>query len=396
MADFNPVLNFTQGLQAGQGMMESQRQNQIRSLQQALSGQASMGNFNPATNPNFQRLAALDPDIAAKSLATFQTLDQNRQKAFFLDARQAKRMLEAGDVEGFKKLANDRLEMVSQLNGDPSDTLSVLDSVVKGDIPGAISQLSMAEQAGIDAGFLEDPRIMEAKLASVTGLSSEARTFNDMVKKAGLTPAEEKLARRIELGLAPRAVGSAAQTISQDQNLTNQVAASEAAIAGAKEGAKLAQEYKLKPKIAEAVGIAQGKVKLALDQEEEGRSDAKALRVFDAAMTSLNEALGGTTTGPVAGLLPAMTANAQMADGAVAMIAPTLKQIFRTAGEGNFTDADQKLLMDMVPTRTDSPEARMFKMNAINTIVRQKLTSTGETSNQASADNPFSGFKVVR
>lgn len=48
MANFNPVLNFTQGLQAGQDMREAQRQNQIRALQDALAGQASQASFNPS------------------------------------------------------------------------------------------------------------------------------------------------------------------------------------------------------------------------------------------------------------------------------------------------------------------------------------------------------------
>jgi hypothetical protein len=56
-------------------------------------------------------------------------------------------------------------------------------------------------------------------------------------------------------------------------------------------------------------------------------------------------------------------------------MAPILKQIFRTAGEGTFTDADQKLLLAMVPTRTDTPTARKAKLANIDTIVRAKLGS---------------------
>lgn len=183
MADFNPVLNFTQGLQAGQAQRESQRLNQVRDLQNALAGQASQGGFNPSTNPAFQQLAALDPDAAAKQLATFQALDENRQKAFFLDARQGKRLLESGDMEGFMRLADNRLRLVNQIGGDPSDTVSVLNSVASGDIDGAIQQLSMAEKLGIDAGYLSDP-----KKLNKSGLASAKTMIFDNGTTAALLP----------------------------------------------------------------------------------------------------------------------------------------------------------------------------------------------------------------
>lgn len=62
-----------------------------------------------------------------------------------------------------------------------------------------------------------------------------------------------------------------------------------------------------------------------------------------------------------------------MAEGSVAAMAPVLKQLFRTAGEGTFTDKDQQLLVSMLPTRTDTPAARQFKMTNIDNIVRAKL-----------------------
>lgn len=285
MADFNPVLNFTQGLQAGQGMMESQRQNQIRSLQQALSGQASMGNFNPATNPNFQRLAALDPDIAAKSLATFQTLDQNRQKAFFLDARQAKRMLESGDIEGFKKLANDRLEMVSQLNGDPSDTLSVLDSVVKGDIPSAISQLSMAEQAGIDAGFLEDPRIMEAKLAKLAKTEAKSDVEKNFARLTGL---------RKQLEIAQQS-GDESQINAANQQLNDFIKLTDKFGPGEQEKANIAADKAARVELSKQAAIAS---KDAFDGLKTVRS---SIGNMTDALTALDR---GAETGPIISKLP--------------------------------------------------------------------------------------------
>lgn len=107
----------------------------------------------------------------------------------------------------------------------------------------------------------------------------------------------------------------------------------------------------------------------------------QAWSMYETAMTGLQGAMNGTVTGPVFGRVPAFSAGQQTADGAVAAMAPILKQLFRTAGEGTFTDKDQALLLQMVPTRADRAEARDAKIANINAIVRAKLglepTSTG-------------------
>jgi hypothetical protein len=54
-------------------------------------------------------------------------------------------------------------------------------------------------------------------------------------------------------------------------------------------------------------------------------------------------------------------------------MAPVLKQLFRVAGEGVFTDRDQALLLQMIPTRTTRPEARAAQIENIDKIVKAKL-----------------------
>ena len=99
----------------------------------------------------------------------------------------------------------------------------------------------------------------------------------------------------------------------------------------------------------------------------------RAFSLYDTAMKGVSEGLGSSLTGPLAGRLPAVTAGQQIAEGGVAAIAPVLKQLFRSAGEGTFTDKDQELLLAMIPTRTDLPEARAWKIENIDRIVREKL-----------------------
>lgn len=152
-----------------------------------------------------------------------------------------------------------------------------------------------------------------------------------------------------------------------------QEAAEEEAKAAAKETAVLKTQFRLKPQVEAAVRKAVEAVKVATKEAGEQKSNEIALNVYETAMSGLIEGLGETVTGPIVGRLPAFTANQQIAEGAVAAMAPILKQMFRSAGEGTFTDKDQELLLDMVPTRKDEPEARQSKINNIDAIIRAKL-----------------------
>jgi len=107
-----------------------------------------------------------------------------------------------------------------------------------------------------------------------------------------------------------------------------------------------------------------------------GNEKQQALNTWLTARNGLIEALAETETGPIRGRLPAFSADQQTAEGAIAATAPVLKQIFRVAGEGVFTDRDQALLLDMVPKRTDRPEAWIAKIRNIDAIINAKLGLT--------------------
>lgn len=107
--------------------------------------------------------------------------------------------------------------------------------------------------------------------------------------------------------------------------------------------------------------------------EKKANAPNAALSQWVEARKGLEEGLGRTATGPIAGRLPAFTTDQQIGEGSVAVTAPILKQLFRTAGEGTFTDKDQELLMQMVPTRTDTEEARKWKIENMDRVIRAKL-----------------------
>lgn len=123
-----------------------------------------------------------------------------------------------------------------------------------------------------------------------------------------------------------------------------------------------------------------------------------ALELYETAKKGLMEGLGGSETGAIVGMLPAITAKQQIAKGSVAAMAPVLKQLFRTAGEGVFTDRDQQLLLDMVPGRTDLPEARNAMIANIDAIVKAKLKSSNriQAAPEEAAPINLTGEKAAR
>ena len=182
------------------------------------------------------------------------------------------------------------------------------------------------------------------------------REFNALTE--GLSAEDVERARRIQLGLDPRAGMSARERIALNDSLTADVAESEAEITGAKRAAE-------------------EEAKQAAEVTKQERDNARTLNMWDGARASLMAALSGTNTGPLVGRGPALTADAQTAEGAVAAVAPVLKQLFRSAGEGVFTDKDQELLLGMIPTRVDLPEARENKMRMVDSIIQAKLGAPG-------------------
>jgi hypothetical protein len=109
------------------------------------------------------------------------------------------------------------------------------------------------------------------------------------------------------------------------------------------------------------------------DQAKKSGEVKKTLDMYVSARDGLLVGLGGSDTGPIAGRMPAYTSAQQVAEGGVSAMAPVLKQLFRVAGEGTFTDRDQEMLLNMVPTRADRPAARKAKMENIDRIVAAKL-----------------------
>lgn len=143
--------------------------------------------------------------------------------------------------------------------------------------------------------------------------------------------------------------------------------------------------------VRDALDEAQGKRLVDEQAEAQKRqvANSNSLAQYEAAIAGLKQGLSGAVTNPFVGSLPAVTADQQIAQGGVAAIAPVLKQLFRASGEGTFTDADQKLLMEMVPNRMDLPAARQAKLANIDAIVRAKLGQQGSVAPARQSSRPL-------
>jgi len=236
--------------------------------------------------------------------------------------------------------------------------------------------------------------------------SAETQAFEDLIKD--LSEEDRKKAIRIRLGLDPRAVGSATTTLaSRAQDEIDMVSKVEAQLEASKENAKLLARFDLDPKIKFAVEQSLGLSKAIIDREEGKRSNSKALRAYEAGISSLATALGNTYTGIGGDLISAFTVKGQIANASIALMAPILKDIFRGAGEGTFTEGDQKTLMAMLPTLSMKKEARAEQLAKIDKVVREKLSvpevdigaygvKTGQQLEPGTqGEATFNGFRLV-
>ena len=314
-----------------------------------------------------QRQAQLAPlqfqsaqlDVQSKQQGVDQRTDQQKNQSLF---NTALRVDSASDAE-IIPILEASIARVQGLGGDAKESLAALELARSGDFTTVRSGAKNLIEVGVRQGDIKPQGGTQ---------SAEGASFESLI--ANFSDEDKTKARRVKAGLDPRMVGSAIQTITE-QGIEANIANVEKVITEAKEIGKLTAQHKLKPVVDAAVISAVGQAKAEVAKLGEERSSIKTLAIYNNSMSNLTKALDNTITGPFIGLTPALTANAQIADGAIAMMLPLMKDVFRGAGEGTFTEGDQKILTDMIPTRNDSAEARRSKITFIDELIRSKLTT---------------------
>lgn len=310
------------------------------------------------TPEEIAKFSIANPELGKRVLEQVGIIKEGQEGEFIKDSQNI-----LINPQNTRQILAERVERIRARGGDPSHTeqeLAQYDADPEGYIGSVEKALAFAGGKG-----WEQYRELTADQTGAGMDVAGIKEFEYLTE--GLSDEEKAKARRVKLGLSPRA--------SED-------AVSKAEKAFAVAAAKLEARLGLEPEVAGAVEAAKNQAKAEAAEVGEARSNEKAWSVYDGAMGNLARAMRRAETGPFVGFIPAVTANAQIAEGAVAVMAPVLKQMFRAAGEGVFTDKDQEMLMGMVPTRKDLPEAREAKIKAIDSIVRAKLGMGGEDSSE--------------
>lgn len=319
--------------------------------------------------------------------------DERRRQALIKDFTSAYVMGQNGQWDAAQRLLENRHENIVKLGGDPRDTVGLLQMVADPNRrEEALAELGGFYAAGVASGDI-------APLGGQGGMASaKTRQFVDgtvqMVLPDGSVAVVLPNGQRVAGEQAQQALQNAmANEVNYAGQKSGAMAGAQqsaqyqyaAPIAGAQAQARANVEAATAPQIAGDIEAAKSGAAAATELKGQQRANSLALDTYNAAMSELETALSDTVTGPVIGRAPAVTAKAQIAEGAGAAIAPVLKQLFRSAGEGVFTDKDQALLIEMIPKRTDHPETIAAKKANIDAIVRAKLGGSPSELPAASA-----------
>ena len=330
-------------------------------VSQKLSERMRDPNFDMVANNDFQWLMANRPEQARSQMAAFNSLDKKRKNEYIQDMTKVRDQLLMGNYEGAVNDVGERIAKITERGGDPSDSIRLFQTL-QTNPQYALQGLENMTQAAASYDF---------------GRSSDKpanlQTFDQMVKTAGLTKKEAQQAARINLGLEPRASTSAIERIADDPDKTNAVAEAEAIIAGRKKAAELIKRMELEPQLEADIKSSVARAKNMADRAEKQKSDQASWEVYQTGMGGLVRSLGDAETGTISGLIPAVTTESKVAEGAISIMRPIIKDAVRSAGEGTFTDKDQELIDSMIPTRTDDPSARAAKIEMLDNFMRAKL-----------------------
>ena len=176
-----PVLDTKPFIQGVEKFNQQQKQSRLDDLTNSLSKMKMQG-VDISNSPEFQQLSVLDPQragmIQTNALSSLQSrlnLDNERTGAMFKDAQVARGLLDADQGRALNFL-DERLGLISQMGGNPQDTLEVRELIASGDTSGAKRLLDDVIKAGQQSGFLQSPTGSPKKAVGQTGLVFDPAT----------------------------------------------------------------------------------------------------------------------------------------------------------------------------------------------------------------------------
>lgn len=288
MASFIPIEvanpnifgNFQAGAQIGRQRKQDRQATERESQLQALLGQAFPQQGQAPNQANQQALSDLQTQFPARALAitrakreAFDSADQAEQsriKSVAIGARE----LQGKSPERQLQMLKVRREQLRQTGKPTNDTDEAIGWLESGQVDLANQEINGMVDMGRELGLL-----------SGDGLTAGQQEFESLTE--GLTEGQVDEARLIKLGLSPRAVGSAIQTIAAN-DLAEVVGDAEAVVAERK-------------KFGDAIGASRAKtIDSGFDRIQKIDS---GVRNIDRAISALE---GGADTGAVQRFLPAI------------------------------------------------------------------------------------------
>jgi hypothetical protein len=343
---------------------EISRQSKVKEL----SGQALKGNEGA-----LEELSGLDPEIAYGLGETLRARSAKDINDFIRDARIGLDQLKNGDVQGAIAFGYQRRDSIRQRGGDTTQTDNYISLLESGDIESAMQGLQglvgSIDEAKKPSGQQESEFQAEALVGAINPSTNKPFTREEALQEIVLRKS----------GITARSGMSAQERIASNSTTTQQVADSQAIIkgasAGASERAKLGAQGDMKPQIDAAITFAKEQAKNAANELKTVKSDKKALNVYEAAMSGLVSSFQEANTGAVVGFIPALADDDRVLEASIAILSPVLKNVVREAGEGTFTEGDQKQITELMPTRRDNKEVAKKKIKLLDAFVRSKLSS---------------------
>ncbi len=299
-------------------------------------------------------------------------------------------MLEAQDIEGTRTALTARRDQLKKLGLNTSSLDRGL--VMLDQDPSGKSLLKTANDTVKLVGLFDKH-----------GVSAGLEQFRAMTN--GLSEEDELKARRIELGLDPRAVGSSSMTIAETGK-TDQVAGSQAVIAGAKAGAvkeaELDVEIRKLPDLKAAVSLAESDAKARGETLTELSRAKAALPGLEQTISSLKElaplvtyTYGGKVYDEAAkqlgfGATEGSTARAKFIATVNNQVLPLLRDTFGAA----FTAREGDELKAAMADPNSSPDEKLAQLDAfIDQKYKQIQTNERQlgqnTQTQGSQDDPL-------
>jgi len=362
---------------------------------------AGLGGLGAALQGNYPQWQVAETD-RKQGLAE---LDEKRRLAMLQDFRGVLVRAKAGDLGGAQSLLQDRLQVLNEIGGDPSHSAEVLRYLQEGRADEAIAGLQSIDDIAVARGELpsmalggegtpsnvqefmfwqslpedQQKQYLQVKRAQQIidmGGGVSGAVYGNQAAPITQVPGQTIDQARADVAGAEASLEGATSAAGEYGKLGAQLQVAPA-IAAATTEAELTTQAAIKPQMEADIAAAVDSAKAGVLNAAKAKDAGQLFSAYDVAINNLGKALGSTSTGPLIGMLPALTENAQAAKGAQQVLAVAIKGLIRTAGEGVWTDKDQQMITEMMPTREDKPGSRAQKLVFIDQYIRAKLGQPG-------------------